>query len=101
MLARIYKPAKSAMQSGEAKTKDWILEFEPELARTIDPLMGWTSSRDMNQQVRLSFAARQEAVAFAKKHNIPHQVIDARPRKRVVKFYSDNFKYGRIGFWTH
>ncbi len=101
MLARIYQPAKSAMQSGRAKTKEWILAFEPEMARTVEPLMGWTRSGDMNGQVRLKFATRQEAVAFAKKHNIPHQVIDARPRKRILKSYSDNFKYGRIGSWTH
>ena len=55
MRARIYRPAKNAMQSGKARTKQWLLEYEPESPRTIDPLMGWTSSRDMRQQLQLEF----------------------------------------------
>src|SRR5262249_20682373 len=51
MIARIYKPAKTAMQSGTAKTKEWVLDYEPEQPRQIEPLMGWTSSGDMRQQV--------------------------------------------------
>ena len=52
MVARIYKPAKTAMQSGTAKTKDWVLDYEPEQPRAVEPLMGWTSSGDMRQQVQ-------------------------------------------------
>jgi hypothetical protein len=66
MRARIYRPAKNAMQSGKARTKQWLLEYEPETARTIDPLMGWTSSRDMRQQLCLEFDTAEEAVAYAK-----------------------------------
>ena len=61
MVARIYKPAQTAMQSGPARTKEWVLEYEPEAPREIDPLMGWTSSRDMNAQIRLSFETKEEA----------------------------------------
>jgi len=101
VLARIYQPSKTAMQSGKAGTRQWVLEFEPEAARSIDPLMGWTSSRDMKQQVRLRFDSKQEAIAYAQKHNIPHQVFDPAPKKRVIKAYADNFKYGRLEPRTH
>ena len=59
MVARIYKPAQTAMQSGPARTKEWVLEYEPEVPREIDPLMGWTSSRDMKAQIRLDFASKE------------------------------------------
>ena len=70
MTARIYKPAKTAMQSGTAKTKDWVLDFEPEEPREVEPLMGWTSSGDMSQQVRLRFDTKEEAVAYCERHGI-------------------------------
>jgi hypothetical protein len=63
MVARIYKPAKTAMQSGRANTKAWVLDFEPEQPREVEPLMGWTSSGDMRQQVRLRFNSKDEAIA--------------------------------------
>lgn len=100
MLARIYQPAKNAMQSGQAKDA-WVLEFEPESARTADPLMGWTSSNDMNGQIRLSFATKDEALAYAERQGIAAQVFEPRPRKSVVKAYADNFKFTRKGLWTH
>lgn len=102
MLARIYKPAKTAMQSGHAKTKRWVLEFAPEIARDIDPLMGWTSSSDMNSQVRLYFESKERAVGFANKHKIPHEVEEVEestPRKG--KSYTDNFRFTRVEPWTH
>ena len=68
MLARIYRPAKTATQSGRGKTNAWLLEFEPDSARRSDPLMGWTQTTDMNGQVRLSFESSDEAVAYAQKH---------------------------------
>jgi hypothetical protein len=101
MLARIYKPARNAMQSGQANTKEWVLEFEPEEARRIEPLMGWTSSGDMKGQVRLSFENREEAVAFAERHRIPYQVFEPHEPKRSVRAYADNFKFTRKGLWTH
>jgi hypothetical protein len=101
MLARIYRPAKTAMQSGKAKAHDWALEFEPESARAPDPLMGWTQSRDMNGQVRLTFETRDEAIAYAQAHGIPFQVMEPKPVKRVLKAYADNFAPNRKQPWTH
>jgi len=101
MLARIYQPAKTAMQSGQALTREWRLEFEPAAAREIDPLMGWTSSRDMNGQVRLSFASKEEAIAYAERNGLAYQLIEPHPRRQTRKSYADNFKFGRIGAWTH
>jgi acyl-homoserine lactone acylase PvdQ len=101
MTARIYKPAKTAMQSGQARTQEWILEFESAAPREIDPLMGWTSSRDTQAQVRLAFASEAEAVAYAERMGLAYQLIEPQPRKPVRKSYSDNFKFGRIGSWTH
>ena len=75
MIARIYKPAKTAMQSGTAKTKEWVLDFAPEQPREIEPLMGWTSSGDMAQQIRLRFDTAEEAVAYCERHGIAYQVF--------------------------
>ncbi len=74
MAARIYKPAKTAMQSGPARTKDWVLEYEPEAPREIDPLMGWTSSRDMKSQLRLAFETKEEAIAYAERNGIAYRL---------------------------
>ncbi len=101
MLARIYKPAKTAMQSGRAKTTEWVLEYEPATPREIDPLMGWTSSNDMLSQVRLFFETKEEAIDYAQKNGIPFRVFEPHPRAFIKKSYSDNFKFGRIGSWTH
>ena len=101
MAARIYKPAKTAMQSGEAKTKEWVLEHEPEAPREIDPLMGWTSSRDTQAQVKLAFATLEEAIAYASRNGLAYVVVEPTPRRPIRKAYADNFKFGRIGNWTH
>ena len=101
MLARIYRPAKNAMQSGKAKTKDWLLEFEPASARRSDPLMGWTQTTDMDGQVRLSFDTSDEAVAYANKHGIAFQLFDPKPAKKIIKAYADNFAIVRRFPWTH
>ena len=101
MFARIFRPAKTAMQSGRAKTQEWVLEFEPASARIPDPLMGWSSSSDMNAQVRLHFATRDEAVEYATRHGIPFQVTEAKTGKRIIKAYADNFASNRMEPWTH
>lgn len=101
MVARIYKPAKTAMQSGLAQTKEWVLDFEPEVPREIDPLMGWTSSADMQSQLQLTFDTKDEAIAYAERHGIAFTVSESQSRKAVRKSYADNFKFGRIGSWTH
>ena len=101
MTARIYKPAKTAMQSGLAKTKDWALDFEPEAPRTVEPLMGWTSSGDMRQQVHLRFSSKEEAVAYCERHGIAYQVSEETPHTRRGMSYSDNFAFKRRDAWTH
>jgi hypothetical protein len=101
MAARIYKPAQTAMQSGPARTKEWVLEFEPESPREVEPLMGWTSSRDMKQQLRLSFDSKEEAVAYAERNGIAYSLTEPKPRRPIRKAYADNFRFGRKGAWTH
>jgi hypothetical protein len=101
MTARIYKPAKTAMQSGQAKTKSWMLDFEPETPRMVEPLMGWTSSADMRQQVRLTFSTKEEAIAYCERHGIAYQVFEATPQVRHAISYSDNFAFKRRDAWTH
>jgi len=100
-LARIFKPARNAMQSGKAKTKEWVLEFEPASARASDPLMGWTQTSDMNGQVRLLFDTSGEAVEYANRHGIAFELVKARESRRIVKAYADNFAFGRKIPWTH
>lgn len=100
-IARIYRPAKTAMQSGKAKTRDWMLEFEPASARTIDPLMGWTSSSDMNGQVRLNFESREDAIAYAERHGIAFRLHEPQSAPLILKAYADNFAPGRKQPWTH
>lgn len=101
MTARIYKPARTAMQSGNAKTKEWVLDYEPEQPPTIDPLMGWTSSGDMKQQVRLNFDTKEEAIAYCDRGGIPYEVFESKPQNRQRISYSDNFAFPRREAWTH
>jgi ETC complex I subunit conserved region len=101
MTARIYRPARTAMQSGQANVKEWVLDYEPEQPRNIEPLMGWTSSGDMKQQVRLNFDSKEEAVAFCEREGIPYQVFESTPSVRQHMSYSDNFAYSRRQAWTH
>jgi len=101
MRARIYKPAKNAMQQGKARTKLWLLEYEPESAKAPDPLMGWTSSDDMRQQVVLEFDSSEEAVAYAEKNGIAYQVFEPHTPKPRPKSYSDNFRFDRKQPWSH
>lgn len=101
MTARIYKPARTAMQSGTAKTKEWLLEYEPEAARVVEPLMGWTSSTDMKSQIKLRFATKEEAVAYCEREGIPYQVMEPKEPTRRSIAYADNFAFQRRGQWTH
>ena len=101
MVARIFQPTKNAMQSGRGKAKFWLLEHERETRRTIEPLMGYTSSSDMKQQIRLTFESMEEAVAYAKRNDIAYRVSVPKERKVRPVSYSDNFKYNRLQSWTH
>ena len=101
MQVRIFKRPKTAMQSGRGNTKHWVMEFEPTAARSVEPLMGWVASPDTNQQVRLTFESKEEAVALAKKRGYMYSVDE--PQERVVrpKSYAENFSNRRLARWTH
>ncbi len=101
MQVRIYQPPKTAMQSGQANTKRWVLEFEPAAPRQVEPLMGWTSSRDTRGQVRLRFGSAEEAVAFAREHGLMYTLERPHEKRIRPKAYADNFRYDRLGAWTH
>jgi hypothetical protein len=101
MTARIYRPAKTAMQSGHARAKDWVLDYEPEEPRVVESLMGWTTSGDMKQQLRLRFATKEEAIAYCERNGIACQVFEPKPTTRRSQSYADNFAYTRRGAWTH
>lgn len=101
MSARIFSPAKTAMQSGKGKTGYWLLEFDPEQPRKIDPLMGYTTSGDMKSQIRLSFETREEAIAYAENQGLSYRVEEPKESKRRQISYSDNFRYDRRTPWTH
>lgn len=103
MTARIFRPAKSAMSSGQAKTRSWVLEFVADSSREVDPLMGWTSSSDTQAQVRMKFPTKEAALDYAKEHGIDAVVTEPKPRKPNVRArgYGENFATDRRGAWTH
>ena len=105
MQARIYSPAANAMQSGNAKTGamtgQWVLEFEPEAARRVEPLMGYMSSSDMRSQVRMTFSSLEAAIAHCEKNAIPYRVFKPKAARRRKIAYSDNFRHDRAVPWTH
>jgi hypothetical protein len=99
--ARIFVPPRSAMQSGKGKQSGWILEFEPGERQRLDPLMGWAGSGDTLGQVRLHFATREEAVAYAEANALAYEVEEPKPVRIKPKVYADNFRFGRTDNWTH
>ena len=101
MRARIYQPAKSAMQSGRAKTDAWVLEFPRNDRATPDALMGWQSSADTMRTIRLSFASKEEALAYADKAGLAAHVIKTGAHRTRLKAYADNFAAGKRQAWTH
>lgn len=103
MIARIYQPARTAMSSGVAKTRDWILEYGPSEARDLDPLMGWTGSGDTQSQVRLEFFSKEAAIAYARENGIEAQVSEPQTRKPNIRAggYGENFATNRRSVWTH
>jgi hypothetical protein len=101
MVARIYRPARTAMSSGQAKTQRWVLEYEPERPQSIEPLMGYTSSDDMRSQIGLQFDSREEAIRYAERNGIAYQVSEPKERVRPTIAYSDNFRRDRTQPWTH
>lgn len=101
MLAKIYQPAPSAMTSGRAKSKHWVLEFFGTAPAQIDPLTGTQRSTNMHAQLDLKFDTLEAAVAYAKSKNIPHQVVQSQKVKRIPRSYADNFAFDRKLPWTH
>ena len=100
MLAKIYQPSPSAMTSGRAK-RHWVLEFMGGSSGTIDPLTGTKRSTNMRSQLNLKFETLEEAVAYSKANNIPHQVVQSQKVKRIPRSYADNFAFDRKLPWTH
>ncbi len=94
--ARIFRPAKTAMQSGRARTRHWILEYEPATPRRPEPLMGWASAADTLNEVQLRFATPEEATAFADKNGLDYTVIEPHESIEKPKSYADNFRYDRV-----
>ncbi|MFY9239226.1 MAG: ETC complex I subunit [Roseovarius sp.] len=103
MPARIFRPARTAMSSGTAKTRKWVLEHAPQERREVDPLMGWTSSADTQAQVRLSFSTKEAALEYAEEHGIDVIVQEPKTRKANIRpgGYGDNFATNRRQVWTH
>lgn len=92
MTARIFQRPKNAMQSGKARTDDWVLEFVPAEAKRPDPLMGWSGSGDMQQQVVLQFASEADACAYAQRYGIEARVLPTPPKRLKLQAYADNFR---------
>ena len=88
--AKIYKPTKTAMQSGFRNTKNWLLEFDT-LNTGINPLMGWETSQDTMSEIKLEFSNKEQAINYAKKNNIDYYVVEPEKRKIIKKSYTDNF----------
>lgn len=100
-IARIYRPARTATQSGTAKTEQWVLEFEPAARKQAEPLMGWTSSTDMNAQVKLKFPSLEDAIAYATRENIAYRVEMPQDSTPKNASYYNNFATARKMNWTH
>ena len=101
MVARIYRPAKTAMQSGKGKTVFWVVEHEPTSAKKVEPLMGYVSSSDMLSQVRLKFDSKEDAIRYAEANGIAYRVTEPKEQRRRPMSYSENFKFDRKVPWTH
>ena len=102
MTAKIYRPARNAMQSGSGNTKLWLLEFDQDTPRSLEPLMGWTSTVETKQQIQLDFDTKEEAVAYAERNGIAYRLVEPpEPAAPRALSYSDNFKVNRVGQWTH
>ena len=99
--ARIFQQPKSAMSSGTLGTTRWALEWEQGQRQTPDALMGWFGGGSTQAQVHLQFATKEDAIAYAERHNIVYDVELPPVRVETPKVYADNFKFGRLDNWTH
>ena len=96
MKARIYRPTRTAMQSGQANTHKWRLECLPEVAPSIDPLMGWTTMKDTTAQIKLFFDTEEEAIDYAKRNNLAFELVEPQISNAKPKSYSANFAANRV-----
>lgn len=101
MVARIYRPSKTAMQSGIGNSKLWRLEYAPESAKTFEDVMGYCGSSDMKSQIKLKFESQEAAISYCERHGIPYELMKEQTRKHRPRTYAENFRYGRLGTWTH
>ncbi len=101
MVAKIYRPAKTAMQSGKSNSQEWVLSHDPQSPRNVEPLMGYTSSSDMLSQITLKFATKELAIDYAERNEIEYYVSKPHETKRRQVSYSDNFSHDRKISWTH
>lgn len=97
--AKIYQPAKNAMQSGKGKTRQWLLEFEKPAPGTPDALMGWNTMPDTITEVKLTFATKDEAIAYANAKNIPFELFEPKAAKPMASAYAENFSFSRRKAW--
>ena len=96
--ARIYQRTKNAMQSGRARTDEWVLEYEPTEAKRPDPLTGWAGSGDTREQLKLSFPTLSAAKDYADRNGLTAHVVAGAERKLKLQAYADNFIVGPVGF---
>ena len=101
LVAKIYKPAKTATQSGRGKTKKWVLDYSRASKVAPEPLMGWQASADTSRQVKLYFESSDAAIAYCRSHNLAFEVVKPKQRRLRRKAYADNFAFDRVGSWTH
>lgn len=101
MTALIYRPSPNAMQSGRGKSKNWVLVYEPDRSKYIEPLMGYTGSADTQAQVKLSFETLEEAESYARANGIPYTVQPPHSSTPKRTLYPDNFRFDRKTPWTH
>ena len=101
MTIKIYKPSKSSMQSGLGNTKQWIAEYISEKDKIKDSLMGWNSSLDTKEQIKMFFQTKEQAIEWSKKNSEQFIVIEPKERKIKPKNYASNFDINRKEPWTH
>ena len=92
MKAKIYKPSKTAMQSGRAKYNKWVLKFLDQKNQLKDTMMGWNGGSSTVSQIELKFSSKEEAVSYAKRNSIDYEILETSERKVINKSYADNFK---------
>ena len=92
MKAKIYKPSKTAMQSGRSKFKKWVLKITDKKNQVRDTMMGWNGGSNTSSQILLNFKTKEDAIYYAESNNLDYEVLESSARKVISKSYADNFK---------